>query len=239
MNTAVPAVLPSSRDDLKGKLALLASIPAVERVQIDVVDGKFASPASWPYTAPEEMRDMVAQSEMLPHLERIAYEIDLMCVDADQAAGDWLALGATRLTFHAESVSDLPRHLEYVRTRYGGGADFASELIQFGVALNVASDFALIESSLHEVSYVQLMGIAKIGRQGEPLDERIYEKVRIFHSKHPEIPIQIDGGVTLEKAKKLLALGVDSLIEGSSIVRAPNPSVAFTAFENLKNSYGV
>jgi pentose-5-phosphate-3-epimerase len=83
------------------------------------------------------------------------------------------------------------------------------------------------------------MGIAKIGRQGEPLDERIYEKVRIFHSKHPEIPIQIDGGVTLEKAKKLLALGVDSLIEGSSILRAPNPAAAFTAFENLKNSYGV
>ncbi|MFM2330643.1 MAG: hypothetical protein RLZZ26_150 [Candidatus Parcubacteria bacterium] len=239
MNTAVPAVLPSSRDDLKGKLALLAGIPAVERIQIDVVDGKFASPACWPYTAPEEIRDMVTRGEMLPHLERVAYEIDLMCVDADQAAGDWLALGATRLTFHAESVSDVPRHLEFVRKRYGSGADFATGLLAFGVALNVASDLALIETSLDEVAYVQLMGIAKIGRQGEPLDERVFEKIRVFRSRHPDIPLQIDGGVTLDDAKKLLALGVDSLIVGSAIVAAPNPVAAFTAFENLKNSYGV
>jgi ribulose-phosphate 3-epimerase len=83
------------------------------------------------------------------------------------------------------------------------------------------------------------MGIAKIGRQGEPLDERIYEKIRVFRSRHPDVPVQVDGGVTLENAKKLLGLGVDSLVVGSAITRAPNPAAAFTAFENLKNSYGV
>ena len=42
MSLIVPAVLPSSLEDLKEKLALFAKLPAVSRVQIDVVDGKFA-----------------------------------------------------------------------------------------------------------------------------------------------------------------------------------------------------
>jgi ribulose-phosphate 3-epimerase len=239
MKIAVPAVLPSTHEDLQGKLSLLSEIPSVERIQIDVVDGKFAEPACWPYTAPEEMADIVRQGHMLPHPERITYEIDLMCLDPERAAADWLTLGATRLTFHAESVTDLPRLLSFVQGHYGPGANFATGLISFGLALNIESDLALIEPSLASIEYVQFMGIAKIGRQGQPLDERVFENIRVFHERHPEMPIQIDGGVTIENAKKLLSLGATNLVVGSAILRAPHPAEALTAFEDLKNSFGV
>ncbi len=168
MSIVVPAVLPSSRADLEKKLALIARIPSVSRVQIDVVDGKFARPASWPYTAPRELRDMVERGEMLPHLDRFTYEIDLMCVDAERMAEAWLALGATRLTFHAESTTDLGRLLSSARKRYGAGDGFTPGLVSFGVALNIASDLSLIEQNLGKIEYVQCMGIAKIGYQGIP-----------------------------------------------------------------------
>src|SRR5674476_869890 len=106
MSLVVPAVLPTSREDLEEKLALFARISSVERVQIDVVDGKFATPASWPYSAKAtqgtpypELEAMVQKGEMLPYLDHLAYEIDLMCLDVEQAAEAWLALGASRLTF--------------------------------------------------------------------------------------------------------------------------------------------
>lgn len=239
MSITVPAVLPSSCKDLKGKLLFFAEIPSVERVQIDIVDGEFAEPASWPYTVPEEMRAMVEQGEMLPRPDRVTYEIDLMCVDAERAAEDWLALGATRLTFHAESVADLPRLLAFARRRYGPGANFATGLISFGVALNIGSDLALIEPCLEEIEYVQFMGIAQIGRQGQPFDERVFEKVRVFRARHPDLPVQVDGGVSLENAKKLISLGVTNLIIGSAIARADDPISTLAAFEDLKNSYGV
>ena len=117
MSIVVPAVLPSSLKDLEEKLGRFARIPSISRVQIDVVDGRFATPASWPYTAPKELAAMLARGEMLPELDHVSYEIDLMCHDADQAAGAWLALGATRLTFHTESVLNLPRLLASARRR--------------------------------------------------------------------------------------------------------------------------
>ena len=239
MSLIVPAVLPSSRRDLEEKLALFASFPSVTRVQIDVVDGRFAFPQSWPYIAPSELQYVIDSGYMLPNLDRISYEIDLMCTNAESMAEAWLALGATRLTFHAESTTNLTRLLTSVREHYGSGAGFASNLISFGLALNVASDLALLSPHLAEVSYVQCMGIARIGHQGEPFDERVLEKVRVLHEKYPDIPIQVDGGVSLESAKKLTALGVSTLIVGSAILRAKDPKTAFAEFEGLEGPYGV
>lgn len=232
MSIVVPAVLPSSRAELEEKLALFTTLPSVKRIQIDVVDGKFAAPTSWPYSAPLELEAMVQKGEMLPALERVEYEIDLMCYDADQAAGAWLALGATRLTLHAESTTDLPRLLARVRGRYG-------EFVSLGIAVNAASDLALIEPFLGLVAYVQFMGIARIGQQGQPFDERVLEKVRTFHARHPEFRIQVDGGVSLVTAKKLLSLGANELVVGSALLRGGNPAEALRGFESLERPFGV
>ena len=239
MSIIVPAVLPSSRADLEKNLALIARIPSVSRVQIDVVDGRFASPASWPYTVTEEFRDMIKHGEMLPYLDRISYEIDLMCVDAERVAEAWLALGATRLPFHAERPPALGRLLSSARKRYGAGDGFAPGLVSFGVALNLASDLSLIEQNLGEIEYVQFMGIARIGRQGQPFDHRVLEKIRVFRGRHPEIPMQVDGGVSLDTARRLIALGISNLVVGSALLRAPDPAATFALFEALRSPYGV
>jgi len=232
MSIVVPAVLPSSEQDLEEKLVLFDSFSAVSRIQIDVVDGRFVSPASWPYTAPLELLTWVARKKMFPRLDRFEYEIDLMCLDAERAAEAWLALGATRLTFHAESTTNLPRLLASARKRYG-------TFISFGLALNLASDLALVEQNIVDIEYVQFMGIARIGRQGQPFDERVFEKVRVFHARHPDIPLQIDGGVSLESAKKLVALGVSNLVVGSALLSAKSPGALIASFDALQSSFGV
>ena len=227
MGIIVPAALSASKKDLDQKLALFASLPAVSRVQIDVVDGKFASPKTWPYDAPAEMRALIERGEMLPALDHISYEIDLMCLDADRAASGWLALGASRLTFHAESTIDLPRLLKSVRQCYG------EDCVSFGLALNIETDLSLIEPHLSKIAYVQFMGIANIGKQGQIFDVRVFEKVRTFHARYPGIPLQVDGGVSLGNAERLLALGVSDLVIGSAILRASDPAAAYAAFEML------
>jgi len=232
MNLVTPAVLPSSYEDLEEKLNLFAQLPRISRVQIDVVDGKFASPASWPYTAPNELRALLAQDAMLPDLHHIEYEIDLMCLDAERAAHAWLMLGATHLTFHAESVTDLSRFLASARRTYG-------HIVSFGLALNIESNLSLIEPYLDQIEYVQFMGIAHIGRQGQLFDRRVLKKIRIFRKLHPKIPVQVDGGVSLENAKELLALGVSHLVVGSAILRAADPAAELAKLESLKSSFGV
>lgn len=236
MNLVIPAVLPSSRKELSDKLAIFAGLGA-EKVQIDVVDGKFATPPSWPYTAPLEFERMVKRGEMLPNFDTIAYEVDLMCLDTDRAAAGWLTLGARRLTFHAESMQNAPEHLKRARARYAG--DIGGELVSFGIALNIASDLALLEPCLPYVDYVQFMGIASIGKQGQPFDERVLSKIRVFRNKHSHMPVQVDGGVSLVSAKKLVAIGVTNLVIGSAILRASDPVKAIADFEALHENGGV
>lgn len=233
MGLIVPAILPSSRLNLEEQLAFLTRIPSVTRIQIDVVDGHLATPASWPYSAPGEFEMMRRESIHLPYSDHITYEIDLMCLDAAQATGDWLALGASRLTFHIESIVGQKKFFASLRAKFGG------DLITFGIALNVGSDIALIEPHLTYIGYVQFMGIAKIGQQGQPFDPRVLKQVRAFHVAHPEVPVQVDGGITLEHARELRAAGAGDLIIGSGILRAKDPIAALSAFEALENPYGV
>jgi ribulose-phosphate 3-epimerase len=240
MALVVPAVLPSSLEDLKSQLRLLNNIPSITRVQIDVVDGRFATPASWPYRGGVKVSSLVGNHEMLPDTHRIGYEIDLMCFDAEAVVGGWIAFGASRLTFHAESVTDLPRLLSSFKKRYGGGSEMGlPSLVSVGLALNIASDLALIEQNVDSIEYVQFMGIAQIGQQGQPFDRRALEKIRIFHTRHPGMPIQVDGGVSLQVAKELLPLGVCNLVIGSAISRARDPIAVVAEFEALQTPFGV
>ncbi len=233
MTLVTPAVLPSSRYDLTEKLNRFTTVPSITRIQIDVVDGRFASPMSWPYTAPNDIPAMTSAREMLPHLDRIEYEIDLMCLDAERATETWLSLGASRLTFHAESILDLSKFLTSMRKRYG---DVSAT---FGVALNVTSDLSLIEPHLEQIEYVQFMGIASIGKQGQPFDRRVLEKIRVFHKQHPDVTMQVDGGVTLASARELVALGVSNLIVGSALARAADIGREVEKFETLQTPFGV
>jgi ribulose-phosphate 3-epimerase len=241
MSLVVPAVLPTSREDLEEKLKLFARIPSVSRVQIDVVDGKFATPASWPYTdstgspqaAQEELQDMVAHGEMLPHLDRFEYEIDLMCLDVEQAAKAWLALGASRLTFHIESFIDPHWSLASIHKRYG------SDIVSFGIALNIATDLASLKPCLADIAYVQCMGITTIGRQGQIFDKNVLDKVKRFREWHPLIPVQVDGGVSIETARELVALGVTNLVVGSALLRAPDMGAEIAKFDALQTPFGV
>ena len=78
------------------------------------------------------------------------------------------------------------------------------------------------------------MSIARIGRQGQPFDKRVFEKIKTFHAKYPEIILQVDGGVSLENAQRLISLGVSNLVVGSALLKVNDPSSEFAKFEKLE-----
>lgn len=235
MGKVVPAVLPSSRTELEQELELVCGLPHVERVQIDIIDGEFATPANWPYNAPDELRAMRRDGWMLPHLDRIVYELDVMTLDARHVVNAWLDLGVMRLTLHAESFSDLQHSLRRIRQEHCGD----SGIVEVGLALNIASNLTLVESVAFDVDYVQLMGIATIGKQGQPFDGRVVERVRALRSQHPDLPVQVDGGVGYEEAGKLIAAGVHDLIVGSDILKAADSAAEMERLEKLMSPYGM
>jgi ribulose-phosphate 3-epimerase len=238
MSVIVPAILPTSREDLDSKLAQLAGIS--DEVQVDIVDGHFASPASWPFSGGRQ------ESEALPLIEHafshgggVHIEMDLMVEHPEAEIGPWVQAGSNRITVHAESARHLPQLIEDFKARYGHDKDFAPGLLSFGLAINLSTDFALIEPYLDACDYVQFMGIRTIGRQGESFDRSVLARMSTFRKKHPGMPIQIDGGVSLETAPDLLSAGASRLIVGSALWRAPDLRAEFEKFTALTERYGL
>src|SRR4051812_43967867 len=104
MGVIIPAILPSSRADLDAKLTKVRGI--CDAVQIDIIDGRFASPACWPYNGgSHELAIMASREEMLPGFGDISFDMDMMVANPEETAGLWITLGAARITLHAESTT--------------------------------------------------------------------------------------------------------------------------------------
>lgn len=235
MGAIIPAILPTSRADLNEKLKRLAGIRS--EVQIDIVDGRFIAPATWPYLT-DTNSEPLSEEDDLAELDPFKFEVDLMVENPEEVIGRWIRAGATRITVHAETTHNLYGVIEEFQTRYGHDKDFAPELLSFGLALNITTDTALIEPFIDTCDYVQFMGIAHIGKQGEPFDERVIPKLHQFHRKYPDMPIQVDGGVSRETAGKLLEAGASRLVVGSALWKAPDIKEELDTFDNLLETHG-
>jgi ribulose-phosphate 3-epimerase len=233
MSIVVPAILPQSRKDLEEKIARLAGIPAIDAVQVDAVDGRFATPACWPYTIPGALMALVQSGALLPSAGRFVYDADLMVDSPEHAVSAWSALGASRLTVHAESTPSLAHTLAAIRAKHGHEAGFAPGLFALGLAISIETDLALIAPHLANVDYVQLMGIATIGKQRQPFDRRVLAKIHAVRQLSADITIQVDGGVSLATAPELLAAGADRLIVGHALWEAHDIAAEVAKFDAL------
>ncbi len=238
MGVIVPAIVPTSRKDLEDKLARLSGL--CSDVQIDIVDGRFAGPASWPYsTDPSEPSKMLAAGEMFPHCDEFRIEIDLMSSDPESASGSYIGLCATRLTVHAESTRFLGRFIQDTKEVYGHDKDFVPELLSLGLAIHTETEISFIEPYLENIAYVQFMGVRQIGHQGEPFDPRTLQRIKAFRRLHPRVPVQVDGGVSSANAAQLLSAGVSRLVVGSALWKAPDLAAELRSLNAIAQTYGL
>ncbi len=237
MKLIMPAVIPASYQNLLEKIAFFDQVKA-HRIQIDMVDGVFAEPASWPFTAGQDLHDRAATGTLLPHLDRVKYEADLLCKDPEPIVASLVNLGVIRLTLHAECTDNVSGLIARVRHLVGAEANFVAALISIGLSINVETDVSILLEHSEEVEYVQFMGITNIGKQGQPFDPRVIDKVRAFRAARPDAYIQVDGGITFENAKELVDAGASRLVVGSALSQATDMPAMMARLEALRPTYG-
>lgn len=228
----VPAVLEASLADIEARLAQVRG--AVPSVQLDVVDGIFAPNRTWPYadaTERDEFARIAAQEQGLPLWEDFDFEIDLMLRNPAREAERWIDAGAVRIVVHAES-HDAQKALELL-VPYRGEDDALG--IRVGIAFSCAASASDLDAFGGLFDYVQVMGIARVGFQEQPFDERAILLVREIRAAYPNLPIQVDGGVSAETARTLVDAGANRLVAGSAIFGNANPRAALRHLSNLVN----
>ncbi|PIR44535.1 MAG: hypothetical protein COV10_04165 [Candidatus Vogelbacteria bacterium CG10_big_fil_rev_8_21_14_0_10_51_16] len=232
--TIVPAILGARLADIRAKYERVKSL--VDWVQVDVADGLFAQPATWPYKHAE---DPASLHELLerpaPHAK---VELHLMVENPETGIERWVTSGAKRLLFHYEATPHINElfgrcHEIGVSRKERDHSHSAHPLVELGVALKLETPVKVLESLVQPLAFVQLMAIPRIGAYGAPFSETIYPKIEAVRRKYARATISIDGGVSLENAPRLIAAGANQLVVGSALWRTANVEEAIYKFKKL------
>lgn len=207
----IPAIIPESYDHLESVLNVVS--PFARSVQIDIVDGKFVPSVSWPYISSDAIQTCATL------IENFEVEVDLMIESPEKVIEEYLEAGVSRVVIHLESTQSMDVILK------------CKEKYNFLLGLSIGNDTPLtnLVEYIGFADYVQLMGIAHIGSQGQPFDERVLERIAAVREAYPDMLISIDGSVNAESLPRLYAAGANRFVSGSAILAAEYPYEAFKA----------
>lgn len=208
----IPAILPMRYYDIRDGVEKVYG--AVDTVQVDFVDGHFASNRTWWFNGKNEdtLAAFLSQEEGLPHWQEMNYEFDLMVKDPLSQIDTFVALGPSKIIFHIESLEQ-EKMLQYFESL----PEIVRSTISFGMAINVDTDPSLVAPYTDYIDTIQCMGISNVGFQQQAFDPRAIEQVQKAKQLFPGKHISVDGAVSLANAAQLAEAGVDTLVVGSAV----------------------
>ncbi|MFA7682093.1 MAG: ribulose-phosphate 3-epimerase [Candidatus Peribacteraceae bacterium] len=179
-------------------------VDSIERcadwIQIDVMDGHFVPNLSFGVPVIRSIRTA------------LPIDVHLMITNPADRVEEFLSAGAKNITFHAEAVGDTKARKSLIQAIRAGGATA-------GIAINPATPLAAVDDVITSVDLLLIMSVNP-GFGGQKFMESVLEKVREAHAKHPNLMIQMDGGIDESTAALCRKAGANNLVSGSFIFNA-------------------
>jgi ribulose-phosphate 3-epimerase len=218
----VPAILEKNFSHIKEKIEKVCDI--AKTVQIDVCDGLFVPSTTWPYgKSDSHFEAILKEEEGMPGWDKVDFEFDLMVKNPDpDYVRKWVQLGASRIVLHAESSIDLSDSFAIL-----------SGVVDRGLAIKVNTPIEQIEKYSKYLLYVQIMGIDKVGFQGQHLNQDIFLKIKEVKERFPDLLVQVDGGINSTNAGTISHAGADRLVIGSALFNSTDIVDTYKRLERI------
>lgn len=205
----MPIIAPSilSADFLHlGKDIEMINNSEAQWIHIDVMDGVFVPNISFGIPILKSVRK--ASTKIL--------DVHLMIVQPERYFEAFRDAGADILTFHHEASVHLHRSVAQVK-----------ELgMKAGVVLNPHTPVNVLSEILPELDLVLIMSVNP-GFGGQKFIENTYQKIKTLKqmilASGKNILIEVDGGVDLNNASKLVQSGADILVAGNTVFSSTHP----------------
>lgn len=210
--TVVPSLPAQSLQELEMLCTALQGV--AQEIQVDIVDGKYVPFVSWPFT---ELDPMDALSVLSTYTDDFSIEVDCMVNNPEQYLDLFVDLGVKRVVIHVGSTQAYTKIIAHA----------AQHEYVLGFALTNDTPLDVVLEHIQEISYVQLMGIAAVGQQGQPFDVRTLARARDLRARFPELEIAVDGSVNAETIPQLYAAGVTRFAPGSAIANTEDPAASY------------
>ncbi len=209
-----PSVLAADFTNLASDFKMVNDSQA-DMFHVDVMDGRFVPNISFGMNIISQMKKIATKP----------LDVHLMIVEPERYIEQFRAAGADIITVHFEACRHLHRVLQQIKAT---GA-------KAGVALNPHTRAEVLEPILEEIDLVCLMSVNP-GFGGQKFIYQTIPKIKqlkqLIEIHNTATLIEIDGGVGLQNAEKILEAGADILVAGSSVFKSKNPT---KAIEQLKN----
>lgn len=200
-----PSVLASDFANLQSEIEMLNN-SACDYIHVDIMDGVFVPNISFGIPVTEAINT---------HAKK-PLDVHLMIVNPDQYLEAFAKAGAQIISIHIEACPHLHRTLQGIKA-LGCKA---------GVAINPHTSIDQLEEVIQDIDLVCVMSVNP-GFGGQKFIENTYDKVRrlkaLIQRKSAATLIEIDGGVNLANAPKLIAAGADVLVAGSFVFNSADP----------------
>ena len=187
-----------------------------EWLHLDVMDGVFVPNISFGFPVLEAVASKCKK----------ALDVHYMIVHPEQYIKQTAKLGAMMMNVHYEACTHLHRTIQEI---HDAG-------MKAGVTLNPSTPVSVLEDIIADVDMVLLMSVNP-GFGGQKFIENTIAKVKrlkkLINESGSKALVEVDGGVQAETAPRLVAAGVDVLVSGSYVFKAPDPLAVIRELRSL------
>jgi len=200
-----PSILAADFGNLQRDVELINQSQA-DWIHVDIMDGQFVPNISFGFPVMEAVKKH-AQKPM---------DVHLMIVEPERYIKAFAEAGASNITVHYEVCPNLHRTIQMIKEA-GCTA---------GVAINPHTPVKLLADVIDDLNLVLVMSVNP-GFGGQHFIENTYKKlhdVRALSSfSNPNLLIEVDGGVGVNNASRLINAGANVLVAGNSVFSSSNP----------------
>jgi len=167
--------------------------------------------------------------EALRKVTKLPLDVHLMITNADGYIREFADAGADYLTVHVEACPHLHRTVQSIKERK----------VKAGVTLNPATPLSSVEAILPDADLLLIMSVNPgfAGQSFIPASlEKIAQARAMITRTGSRAVLEVDGGVKVENAAKIVQAGADILVSGSTIFSSKDYGATIQALRQGGNT---
>lgn len=215
MPIIAPSLLSADFGNLSKDIELVNQSEA-DWFHLDVMDGVFVPNISFG----------IPVIKAISKLAKKPLDVHLMIVDPDRYIQVFKDAGANILSVHYEACTHLQRTIQAIKLTG----------MKAGVAINPHTPVSLLSEIIADIDLVCLMSVNP-GFGGQSFIENTYHKTselkELILARKSSALIEIDGGVDLKNAAKLIKAGADVFVAGNTVFSSANPAQTISLLKKV------